>query len=281
MNVLVSVAPWLECPLCRAGLAVEAREVVCGTGHRFDIARQGHVSLGRGAKTRHPGDTADMVRARAAFLGRGNYDRIAAAVVAGVPDEPAGLCVDLAGGTGHYLAAVLDARAGWLGLGLDSSVPAARVAARSHRRAASVAADIRDRLPIADGAAGHVLVVFGPRNGAEIARIAADHATVTVVTPQEHHLHQLRDAFGMIGIQPGKQRRLDDSLAPLVPVERTDVDYRLALPRADAVDEVLMGPSGHHLERADVEATAARMPETIEVTVAVTVSRYRHERSVH
>jgi 23S rRNA (guanine745-N1)-methyltransferase len=55
----------------------------CERGHAFDVAREGYVDLlpdGYGRSRRH-GDTAEMVRARARFLGRGHHDLLARAVL--------------------------------------------------------------------------------------------------------------------------------------------------------------------------------------------------------
>jgi hypothetical protein len=78
----------------------------------FDIARHGYVNLTAGRAGPGTADTSAMVAARARFLGRGHYRPLAAALQSlaarhdpGVP----GLVADLAGGTGYYLAGVLDA----------------------------------------------------------------------------------------------------------------------------------------------------------------------------
>ena len=92
-----------------------------------------------------------------------------------------GLVVDLAGGTGHYLAGVLDALPHRNGACLDLSVPALRRAARAHPRAAALGADVWRPLPLADRSAALALGIFGPRNAAETGRILgperdADHS---------------------------------------------------------------------------------------------------------
>jgi 23S rRNA (guanine745-N1)-methyltransferase len=75
-----------------------------------------------------------MVAARDCFLGRGHYHPLAAAVrsLAAQHDPgPPGLVVDLAGGTGYYLAYILDALPRRHGLCIDLSVPALQRAARA------------------------------------------------------------------------------------------------------------------------------------------------------
>lgn len=273
MTALLALASLLRCPHCAGTLASDGRTLGCASGHRFDIARQGYVSLGTGGKVRHPGDTAEMVQSRTAFLSRGHYGPIRDAVIASVPQGD-GLCVDLAGGTGYYLAGVLDAHADLSGITIDSSVPAARTAGRAHVRAASIAADVSTTLPIADGAATHVLVIFGPRNGAEIHRVLGPEGILTVVTPRPDHLHELRDYYPILGIHPDKQLRVDASVEPLRRIATDEVTYRVSLSHEDAIDLVLMGPNGHHLTRDAVTAMAEAAPDPLDVTIAVTVAQY-------
>lgn len=81
----------------------------CTRGHSFDRARQGYVNLAAG-RAPHSGDTAEMVAARAEFLAAGHYDFITTALCeAARTAYPGGLIVDAGAGTGHHLAAVLDA----------------------------------------------------------------------------------------------------------------------------------------------------------------------------
>ncbi|WP_418605282.1 putative RNA methyltransferase [Georgenia sp. SUBG003] len=182
-NGLALVAEHLACPVCRSPLALEDRVVRCGAGHTFDVARQGYVSLLAGGRRTVTGDDAAMVQAREAFLSRGHYATVARAVAKILPAGTAGLCVDLAGGTGYYLAAVADAHPGLVGLAVDLSTAALRRAARAHGRVAAVGADVRQPLPLRDGAADVVLSIFGPRNVPEIGRILAPRGTLVVVTP--------------------------------------------------------------------------------------------------
>ncbi len=260
----------LACPLCGEALRRDGASLVCVREHRHDVARQGYASLAAG--TRMHGDTAPMVAARAAFLAAGRFAAVEAAVVALAPQQ--GWCVDLAGGPGHYLAAVLRQRPGLQGVCLDLAPAAARAAAGAHPRMAAATADVWRRLPLRDGAADHLLEVFGPRNGAEFARVLAPEGALTVVTPLPEHLAELREPFGTLGIAADKSRRTDDALVPLRRTAEIEAVDRVVLPPEDAARAVLMGPNGHHL---DAQAVAARAGEIgpVEVTVAVRVATHR------
>lgn len=262
---LVAVASRLRCPNCGAAFVDAKRALACTGGHRFDVARQGHVGLLPPRRSAAPGDTAAMVAARETFLGAGHYGPIARSIVAAAPEHVT--CVlDLGAGTGYYLAALLAARPNAWGIALDASRPALRRAVRAHPRIAAVACDVWQQLPVADGAADLVLNVFAPRNGPEIARVLSARGTLIVVTPTPRHLHQLAPA--MLGIEAGKSARLHAALAPHLKAESEhEVEFDMALGPADIQALLAMGPSAHH--------DLADDPEPSCVTASVRVETFR------
>src|ERR1700747_2335880 len=180
-QALEAVAAYVRCPVCADSVRVGDDQATCDRGHSFNIARQGYVSLVSGRGGPGTGDSAAMVMAREAFLRGGHYQPVAdarAARAARSDRGGPGLVLDLAGGTGYYLARVLDALGGRLGTCVDLSAPALRRAARAHPRAAALGADAGGRLPLADESAALVLSVFGPRNPAEIRRVLAPGGTL-------------------------------------------------------------------------------------------------------
>ncbi|MEO8889569.1 MAG: hypothetical protein ABI301_01960, partial [Jatrophihabitantaceae bacterium] len=241
-------------------------------GHVFDLARQGYVSLFGGGSRANTGDTAAMVGARERFLGRGHYDRIAQAVSDAIEPDARGLCVDLAGGTGHYLATVLDHHPELLGLDLELSTFALRRAARAHDRIAAVAADVWQRWPVRTGTAAAAISVFGPRNLAELGRVLAADGRFIVVTPTVRHLTELVERLGLVTVDPRKPERLEQQLARWHIESVTVLDYAVELSHRDVLDAVLMGPSAHHVDGAVLAATVQVMPEPVTVTVSVSVT---------
>jgi 23S rRNA (guanine745-N1)-methyltransferase len=260
----------LACPVCLAPLSRSGSVLTCTAGHAFDVARQGYAALATGATV--PGDSAPMVRDRIAFLAAGHFDAVAAAVAGSVPRD-ASWIADLASGPGTYLAAVLAARPEARGVAIDVAAAAARAAAGVHPRAAAVTADLRRRIPLADGAVDAALIVFGPRDGAELDRVLAPRGAVTVVVPEAEHLEQLRAPFGTLEVAPDKERRLLERMRPLVVAGEQRVRDRRVLPPADAARAVLMGPNGHHLDHDAVRLRAEEVG-ALEVTVAVRVLRF-------
>ena len=263
----------------------------CARGHAFDIARQGYVSLLTPGRRAHPGDTAQMVLARSAFLAARHYGGLArelARTVAAVLSLPSGSetgppaaevpgCVaDVGAGPGYYLAAVLDELPGRAGLAIDASRFALRRAARAHQRIGAVAADAWRDLPVADGAAAAVLNVFAPRDGAQLRRILHPAGRLVVVTPEPAHLGELVEALGLLVVDPRKDERLAATLSPHFDlVQRRHYGTVLALDHAAVAAAVAMGPSSRHAAADVLAGQIGRLPSPLPVTVSVTISVFQ------
>ena len=263
----------LSCPVCVATLSVADGGLVCPAGHRFDRARQGHVTLLPPGHRPPSGDSAEMVADRVAFLEAAHYAGVTAALARAVGDG--GTLLDLGGGTGHHLAGVLDGLPDAVGVVLDSSSYAARRAARVHPRAIAVVADTWARLPVADRAVDRVLVVFAPRNGPEIARVLRPDGRLVVVTPAPDHLAELVGPLGLLRVDPDKAERLAAGLGGHLRMLGTAPHREeLVLDHAAVRTLVGMGPHARHLGEDELTDRIAALPEEVPVTVAVDVSSW-------
>ncbi len=274
---LDAVLPLLACPHCAQSLNRRAGGVAgCVDGHRFDIARQGYLSLLGSRSRTDTGDSADMVQARVAFLGAGHYRPIADEIAAKVIDGPV---LEIGAGTGYYLGGALDglldngsAADLAVGIALDASRFAARRAA-ADPRVGSIVADAWSRLPVRDGAVSTVLSIFAPRDPAEIARVLAPDGRLIVVTPEPGHLAEIRSAVGLLEVDPGKSGRLDDAFAGLLrPIDRRQVQVGMLLSRGDVAALVRMGPAARHISPDQLQMSVSELAEITTVTMAVTVS---------
>lgn len=272
-----AVAPALRCPVCAGALTVGAGTARCPRGHSFDLARQGYLNLAAGRRPAHAADTAAMVAARQRFLERGHYGPVAERLsrLAGEHERPPGLVVDLAGGTGYHLAAVLDRLPSRYGVCLDLSTAALRRAARAHPRALGVGTDVWGTLPLGDGCASVVTSVFGPRNAVEIERVLRPGGVLVVATPTRAHLAEVVAPLGMLGVDATKPARLAAAFARLETVTVTTLDYRVALDHDTLTALVQMGPSAHHLTDEQLAARVRRLPAMVDVTVSVRFSVWR------
>lgn len=280
---LSSVAARLRCPNCGASLTVAGRALTCVSGHAFDLARQGYVTLAPPHGSVARGDSTDMVAARETFLAAGHYAALAEGVAAAAQavvepvTGPARLAVDLGAGTGYHLAALLAGLPDWQGIALDASRPALRHALRAHSRIAAIACDVWRELPIQDASAGLVVNVFAPRNAQEIARILAPEGAPIVVTPTPRHLHQLVRDFELLDVEADKQARLHATLSPqLESVRRQQLELDMTLGRGDVHALIAMGPSAHHLDADALHDRLAGLPPDMSVSASVVIETFRH-----
>jgi 23S rRNA (guanine745-N1)-methyltransferase len=271
-------------------LTVAGRVLSCASGHAFDLARQGYITLAPPRRRGARGDSAGMVAAREAFLTAGHYAALAdcivdeglaaaaQAVVEPVRDS-AGLVVDLGAGTGTYLAALLRDLPDWHGIALDASRPALRRALRAHPRIAAIACDVWQELPIQDARADIVVNVCAPRNAQEIARILAPEGALVVVTPTSRHLRGLVRDFELLDIDDDKQARLHATLSPqLESMRRRELEFDLTLVPDDVHALIAMGPSAHHLDPDELRDRILALPPETHVNASFVVETFRHTR---
>lgn len=264
----------LRCSVCGAPLHLTGRSLRCAEGHGFDIAKQGYVNLLHARVPSGTADSAEMVAARAEFLDADHFAPLAEAIagVATAAVSTPGLVVDAGGGTGYYLAKVLDALPGATGLSFDLSAVASRRAARAHPRASAAVWNLWHPLPLAEGCASLVLNVFAPRNGAEFRRILRADGRLVVVTPTPEHLAELAELTRLLDVDPDKPRRVAAALNPhFTETAGEAVSFSLELTAAEVRSLIGMGPSAHHLRPGALES----LPATVRVTASCTVAVYR------
>jgi 23S rRNA (guanine745-N1)-methyltransferase len=300
--MLADVTGYLACPQCGMGMSLAAGAggaggsegaggsgsaggaggvLRCVSGHSFDVARQGYVSLLPSAGPSYAGDSAAMVQARVDFLATGHYAGLAAELARAAADVVAqanapGCVIDVGAGPGYYLAAALEHLPGRAGLALDVSKFALRRAAHAHRRIGAVGADAWHRLPVADGAATVALNVFAPRNGAELRRILDPAGRLLVVTPDPEHLRELVGPLRLLVVDPRKDERLAGTLSPYFDLaERRPYEATVLLGHRDIAAVVAMGPSARHADPGVRADQIRELPTPLPTTISVTLSIFR------
>ena len=180
----------LLCPICGETLTKQEKSYACPNRHSFDIARQGHVNLlpVQNKRSLNPGDTAQQVVSRRAFLDGGFYAPIRDTLCALAKDHGCtGPILDVGCGEGYYsaqLAKILDAEL----LGLDISKEAVRYAAGRYKHAAWICASAA-RLPVKEESVGLLTSLFALTVPEEFKRVLRpDGAYIQVLAAEDHLL---------------------------------------------------------------------------------------------
>lgn len=260
--------------------------LVSESGHSFDVAKQGYVTLATGAGLKHKGDDMDMVNARETYLAMGHFAPFVEAVTGAVQDAldsaslaestPASL-LEVGAGTGYYLAHTLDSIAEARGVGLDISPHAAKHLAKCHPRVGAVVADVWERLPIQDESVDAISVVFAPRNPAEFQRVLAPGGQVIVLTPGAGHLDELREPLGILGVEEGKVERMYEQAEGFLEqaADPVDISFPIELDKASVAAQVGMSPSARHISAGELAERMAALPPTLTVTARARLDRLR------
>lgn len=260
--------------------------LVSESGHSFDVAKQGYVTLATGAGLKHKGDDMDMVNARETYLAMGHFAPFVEAVTGAVQDAldsaslaestPASL-LEVGAGTGYYLAHTLDSIAEARGVGLDISPHAAKHLAKCHSRVGAVVADVWERLPIRDESVDAISVVFAPRNPAEFQRVLAPGGQVIVLTPGAGHLDELREPLGILGVEEGKVERMYEQAEGFLEqaADPVDISFPIELDKASVAAQVGMSPSARHISAGELAERMAALPPTLTVTARARLDRLR------
>lgn len=279
----------LRCPHCGDPfLPGSGPRLRCPAGHSFDAAKQGYYNFLTGKGTAFTADSAAMALSRAAFLESGHYGPLAEALTGMVRDGTAHtdgqpVVVDAGAGTGYYLHQVTTRLSlqgtepsGPAAVAFDISKFALRRAARLNPDAAVFVWDVWRPLPLAEGSADALLVVFAPRNPAEFRRVLRPGGVAVVVTPRPSHLREIAAVAGLLDIEAGKTERLDAGMGEdFELVERRTLEFGLSLTPEDVAAVALMGPAGHHLEPAELVRRTEVLDALTPVTAAFTLSAYR------
>ena len=189
------------CPVCRLGLVQAERSWACANGHTFDTSREGYVNLllANQKRSPQPGDNAEMVVGRRAFLDARYYDPLRdklteismAFIEIGESRDLAVL--DVGCGEGFYVGGLQQhfQPQPVACYGIDISKDAVRAAARRYK-AVQFAVAGTHHLPVVDQRVDLLLSVFAPRAFAEFARVLAPDGLLMMVTPGPRHLWGLK-----------------------------------------------------------------------------------------
>jgi 23S rRNA (guanine745-N1)-methyltransferase len=259
----------LTCPLCREGLVQAEKSYRCPSGHNFDLAKEGYLSLLHGRqKGEGRGDSKAMVLARDRVHRAGVFDPLVSALAALRFETPPRIALDLGCGEGFFLGQMAQAHGVSRSYGLDLSAEAVKLAARSQRNSLILRADLLEDLPFADGSLDLIQSIFAPRPLGEIKRVLRPAGYALFVYPEPDHWTELRSFLTLAKI--GEEKLPASDLEGFAPAESLHVREIRTLAHAQLVDLVEMSPSIHRLTR-DGGDWQSKLPVSLAVTLSVRV----------
>lgn len=258
----------LTCPLCRGVLAASEKSYRCGKNHAFDVAKEGYLSLLHGRqKGEGRGDSKAMILARDRVHRAGVFDPLVQALAALPFETPPKSVLELGCGEGFFLGQVVNSHGIGTSYGLDLSVDAVKLAARTLKQSLILRADLLNPLPFADGSLDLVQSIFAPRPLAEIKRVLRPGGYALFVFPEADHWQELRAFLPLAKIG---EEKLPPSPEGLAPAASSHVSTKRDLTHRVLVDLVEMSPSIHRLTR---EGTPWQnlLPASLAATLSVRV----------
>ena len=187
----------LRCPVCKNDLLAEQKRYVCANNHAFDIARQGYVNLLLSSQrhSKAPGDSADMIADRHAFLEAGHYQPLRERIIERLAQwqtttDGVQHILDLGCGEGYYTVAF--AAKNRRVFALDIAKPALALAAKRSREITWCVGTSR-ALPFHDGSLDIVVNIFCRPHFAESKRALRENGVLLIAGPGPNHLRELRE----------------------------------------------------------------------------------------
>ena len=252
------IHPALCCPIDASPLMMDGLSLICKNGHRFDVARQGYVNLlgPKDKRSKAPGDSKDMVSARAAFLNADFYQPLAEVCLditltysSTVADGRITL-VDAGCGDGYYLHHVQENLPNNLRnrtslIGFDISKWAVLQCARRCDGTWFVGSN--RYIPLVDRSVDLLFDMFGFPDYSSFLRVLAPGGRLVRLTPGDQHLIQLREI-----IYPNIKSPTERSSYPeiLRVVAEKRISYEMTLGSEDLNNLLLMTP---HMFRSTPE----------------------------
>ncbi len=258
-------AKHLACPIDGKPLEAREKQLVCESGHAFDVARQGYVNLlpVQHKRSKFPGDSKDMVAARTRFLNSGIYEPVAnklAEIVDTHISGDTGRCLLDAGcGEGYYLNRLLNHLKGIDGkgelsfIGLDISKPAIVEATRRNRQITWVVGTNRQP-PVACASVDIIICVFGFQSFEGFSGIVKPGGKVILVEPGPDHLREMREVI-YTDVKQSEPQAFPDDTTGFQVVDTQTLQFETDAINAEQIqDLLLMTP---HFYRASQEGRAA------------------------
>ncbi len=235
-----------QCPLCHLPLHTHNNGWQCDNRHQFDCAKEGYVNLlpVQHKTSKIPGDSAEMMQARRAFLDHDHYrpmrDKVLEKIVTHLPSD-ANALLDIGCGEGYYTHAFTQATKTIPNLrihGLDIAKVAIRYAAKRYQSCQFCVASSH-RLPFADHSLNGIVRIYAPCKAEELQRVTTEDGILITVTPAPRHLYQMKALiYPQVHLHPEN----DEQIEGFTRISQDLLHYTMKLSGEDATALMQMTP---------------------------------------
>ena len=280
----------LVCPVCKNSLIIKSKEKIyqCTNNHNFDIAKQGYVNLliNNQKKSKLPGDSKEMVQARANFLSKGYYETLSSKINECVIKQLAALnsnvynILDVGCGNGYYtnklMTSTQERNISAHYFGLDISKEAVKCASASNKLITWMVAN-SFYLPFKENSFHCILSVFSPVKIAECTRVMKKNGIFIRVLPGINHLIQIRNIiYDTVILNEDKDPV--DAYEGLKLIELSTVCFDISIDKEDILSLVQMTP--HYWKTSQLDKEPLNDVEMLTVTIDMQILIYeKYENS--
>lgn len=277
----LNVPSILLCPLCQTNLKFYEKYYACVNNHCFDIAKTGYLNLllVNQKKTRQPGDSKEMAKARLVFLHKGYYQPIADALVDCCKNllsknHPQQL-LDIGCGVGYYLDRLRQALnplpANWQFWGIDISKEAIHLASIQQKENNYLVGSAK-RLPFETASQNIITSIFAPCYHDELLRVLSEGGHFISITPNASHLIELRKIIFSSLKEIDSTKIINKFQDKLTLLKSINIEFTILLTNPSDINELLlMTPFYWHCAHRTLEElkTLTELSLTISVTLNV------------
>lgn len=239
----------LICPVCFQALSLSdnKKSMCCQNKHLFDISKQGYLNLllSHKKKSKQPGDTIEMVKARTLFLNQGYYtplaERLTALINDNLPEvEDTLRYCDIACGEGYYTQLIhqcASEKQRCISTGFDISTPAIKAAAKRDNSIQWLIASANN-IPLLAHSQNLLTCLFCRVDFAAAARIADDNALFIVAETGTNHLIELREQL-YDDVFEQKNKHLTTDEAPFAHIKTDSFIYQTEIHSSEDIQNLL------------------------------------------
>lgn len=258
------------CPICGELLFKYASHWQCQNNHSFDVAKQGYVNLlpVQHKNSRSPGDAADMVAARDAFLSAGYYQSLQAALVDTVSPWQAQHLLDVGCGEGYYTLALAEATKQVTAFDIAKAAvqTVAKKARQQHLETVQCLVASAAQMPLADASVDVVTSIFSPIVPHELARVLKSTGKLVIAKPAEQHLWTLREQLFDEVMEHDSDKFISQLSASFVLQDKQHVTCDMALDNA-AINHLLTMTPYAYKAKPDKRAAVEQL-DSLSVTAS-------------